>query len=53
MRTTVVLPAPFGPSSPQMLPGATTRSKPSTAWVSPKRLRSPSARIAAPIADLL
>ena len=31
MRTAVVLPAPFGPSNPWMVPAATSRSKPSNA----------------------
>ena len=33
--TAVVLPAPLGPSRAWMVPGATSRSNPSRAWVSP------------------
>src|SRR4051812_38977984 len=50
MRTTVVLPAPFGPSSPSTLPSATVRLTPSSAVVSPKRLTSPSTTMASVIA---
>ena len=46
IRTAVVLPAPFGPSRPNTVPAATSRSRPSSASVFPKRLTSPSARIA-------
>src|SRR5581483_6438665 len=42
----VVLPAPFGPSSPKTTPASTSRSKPSSATTSPYRLRRPSASIA-------
>jgi hypothetical protein len=35
-RTTVVLPAPFGPNSTVTEPGGISRSSPSTARVSPK-----------------
>ena len=42
MRMVVVLPAPFGPSSPNTSPGVTSRSTPSTATVSPYRTRNPS-----------
>ena len=34
-RTAVVLPAPFGPSSPRMVPAGTAMSTPASAWVSP------------------
>src|SRR3954454_6445714 len=43
MRTAVVFPAPFGPRTPQTLPLGTLRSRPRSAWVSPKDLCSPSA----------
>src|SRR5688572_12723759 len=45
--TAVVLPAPFGPSSPHTAPAGTWRSKPSRALVFPYRFASPSARTAA------
>src|SRR4051812_24923584 len=45
-RTAVVLPAPFGPSSPSTLPGATSRSTPSSARTSPKLLTRPVAVMA-------
>ena len=35
MRTAVVLPAPFGPSSPRIDPAGTPKSTPASAWVSP------------------
>ena len=35
MRTTVVLPAPLGPSRPSTVPGVTSKSTPSTARTSP------------------
>ena len=38
IRSSVVLPAPLGPSSPRTSPGSMVRSSPSTAVVSPKRL---------------
>ena len=38
MRISVDLPAPFGPSSPKISPGATENEMPSTAVKSPKRL---------------
>ena len=51
MRTVVVLPAPFGPSSPSTVPSRTSRSTPSSARTSPPRVRntltSPSASITA------
>src|SRR4029450_10196586 len=46
IRTMVVLPAPFGPSSASTLPAGSSRSTPSSARTSPKRLPRPSARIA-------
>ena len=48
MRIVVVFPAPFGPSKPYISPGATFRSTPSTATLSPNRRTRPSARIASP-----
>ena len=42
----VVLPAPFGPSSPKTVPAAMLRSTPSTAVVAPKRLIRPRATMA-------
>ena len=41
MRTAVVLPAPLGPSTPSTVPRRAARSTPSSACVSPKRLRRP------------
>jgi hypothetical protein len=35
MSIVVVFPAPFGPSSPTISPGAMTNDRPSTAVVSP------------------
>ncbi len=35
MRTAVLLPAPFGPSRPWMVPDSTAIVKPSRAWVAP------------------
>ena len=46
MRTAVVLPAPFGPSTPSTEPSRAARSMPASAWVSPKRLVRPSASMA-------
>ena len=40
MRIVVDLPAPFGPSSPKLSPGATSKSMPSTATKSPYVLRN-------------
>src|SRR3569833_2974546 len=48
MRTAVVLPAPLGPSTPQTVPLGTLRSRPRSAWVSPKALHSPSASTIGP-----
>src|SRR6185312_8475854 len=45
MRTAVVLPAPFGPSTPRMAPRGTSRSSPASATVGPNRFRRPSASI--------
>src|SRR6266581_6552139 len=39
----VLLPAPFGPTSPRMRPSSTRRSTPSRAMVVPKVLRRPRA----------
>ncbi len=44
----VVLPAPFGPISPWIAPGATASDAPSTAFNPPKRLTRPSALSIAP-----
>src|SRR5262245_11192517 len=46
IRTTVVFPAPFGPSSPSTLPWLTARSTSFTASVLPNRLTRPAASIA-------
>ena len=46
MRTAVVLPAPFGPSSPSTVPVGISRSMPSSARVDPKVFTSASARTA-------
>ena len=46
IRIVVVFPEPFGPSSPQMLPRGTSKSKPSTAVCLPKRFVTPCKRIA-------
>src|SRR5690348_2042991 len=50
MRTTVVLPAPLGPSRPRTVPSATVRLTPSSAVVSPKRLTRPSTTMASVMA---
>src|SRR5262245_3669801 len=47
----VVLPAPFGPSSPTIAQAGTSRSSDSSARVSPKSLPSPTASIAGSPAD--
>ena len=46
MFTTVVLPAPLGPSSAKIVPSATSRSMPSSTTCSPNDLRNPLAEIA-------
>src|SRR5215471_11009118 len=46
IRTTVVLPAPFGPSRASTLPASTARSMPSSAATGPKCLTSPWAPMA-------
>src|SRR5215468_10065744 len=48
MRTAVVLPAPFGPSTPSTVPRGTDRSIPRSARTSPNDLTRPSTRIAGP-----
>ena len=45
--TSVVLPAPLGPSRPNTVPASTVRSSPSSATTSPKVWRTPSAWMAA------
>ena len=45
MRIVVVLPAPFGPSTPRP-PPLTARSTPATAWVLPKLFFNPLVSIA-------
>ena len=47
MRIRVVLPAPFGPRMAKIMPRGTSRSMPSTARRSPKRLTRARAEIAA------
>ena len=42
--TAVDLPAPFGPSRPKIVPGATANVSPSRAWTSPYRFVRPSPR---------
>src|SRR4030095_10786300 len=49
MRTAVVLPAPFGPSTPRIAPAGTRRSSPSRATVDPNRFASPWASITASV----
>src|SRR3954471_19788271 len=46
MRTTVVLPAPLGPSRPRTRPSGTSNDTPFTASTVPKHFTSPSATIA-------
>src|SRR6478609_5534416 len=46
MRTSVVLPAPFGPSRPKTMPSGTSRSTPARAVVDPNRLTTPATRTA-------
>ena len=48
MRTAVVLPAPLGPSTPRTVPGAASRSMPSSARTSPYDLTSPATAMAGP-----
>ena len=48
IRIVELLPAPFGPRKPKASPRLTSRSMPSTATSSPKRLTSPRAWIMAP-----
>ena len=54
--TVVVLPAPFGPSSPKISPARTARSSPSTARTyrapAPKTLVSPTVRMTSPSTSL-
>jgi hypothetical protein len=45
MRIVEVLPAPLGPKKPNASPRATSKSMPSTAISSPKRLPKPRAEI--------
>src|SRR5580698_7959811 len=40
----VVLPAPFGPTSPTLSPGATSKVMVCTAWIPPKDLQTPWSR---------
>ena len=46
IRTAVVLPAPLGPSTPRTVPGAASRSTPSSARTSPNDLTRPLTEIA-------
>jgi hypothetical protein len=46
IRIVVVLPAPFGPSRPKIVPTGTSRSMPASACTSPNSFVSPSTRIA-------
>src|SRR3954464_8176521 len=46
MRIVVDLPAPLGPSSPTHVPTGTSRSRPLTAVIWPKRLTTPRRRMA-------
>ena len=46
-RTAVVLPAPFGPRTQRIVPSAASKSRPASAWVSPKDLWRPTASIMA------
>ena len=45
-RIVVDLPAPLGPSRPTHVPSGTSRSRPSTAVIAPKRLTTPRRRMA-------
>jgi hypothetical protein len=47
-RTAVVFPAPFGPRSPNTVPGRTVKSIPESPTTSPKRFCSPSTSMAWP-----
>src|ERR1700679_2257079 len=47
IRSVVVLPAPFGPRKPVIVPGASANERSSTATTLPKRFRSDSARTTA------
>src|SRR5262249_7826141 len=53
IRTAVVFPAPFGPSTPSTVPGRATRSTPASAVVLPNRLTKPLASIAFVMIPLL
>src|SRR4051812_47349240 len=46
IRIVVLLPAPLGPSRPTHVPTGTSRSRPSTAVIGPKRLTTPRRRMA-------
>src|SRR5712691_11531830 len=48
IRTRVVLPAPFGPSSAKTRPGSALRTTPASATVVPKDFRTPSTSIIEP-----
>src|SRR3954464_10810216 len=50
MRMVVDFPAPLGPSRPKQIPSGTSRSRPSTATMSPKDLRTPRSRMAGSVA---
>ncbi len=52
IRSTVVLPAPLGPSTPKISPRRTSRSMPSTARWSPKVFTSPAARTARSVLEV-
>src|SRR5690348_1767382 len=53
MRTSVVLPAPFGPSRPKTMPSGTSRSTPARAVVDPNRLTTPATRTAGGAPEVL
>ena len=53
MRMLVVLPDPFGPRSPQIVPRGTSKSKSKTAVCFPKRLVTPSSFTANPSSLML
>src|SRR3954463_2413022 len=46
IRIVVDLPAPLGPSRPTHVPAGTSRSRPSTAVIAPKRFTTPRSRMA-------